>query len=1568
QDFRVNSQSMFLPRELSEAIWALSREQNCTLTMTLLAAFDLLLGRLSGAEDVIVGMTIANRTRSEIENLVGFFVNTLPLRVDLSGNPSFRELMRRVRESSLEAYAHQDLPFEKLVEELQPERDLSRHPLFDVLVNNVNTPDNSDRDSAGDRRGSAGLTQRPLEQIKLEWHYALTLNIAESPDEVGFALFYRLALFSEERVELMMNQFRYLLEQIVAEPDDPIGTHSLVTPRTKHLLPDPTSPLPEPEYAPVTQLFSGWATQAPQRPALWQDGKFLTYSELAGKSEALALTLLARGVGRRDVVAVVGPRSFGLMASLIAVFQSGGVLLTIDKDLPAGRQRLLLEQARAKHLVHIGDRHSGEELLKRIGPIPLTLVHKSGDLAECDDVDRSGFALPELSPDDPAYIVFTSGTTGVPKGVIGCHKGLSHFLSWQRDEFHFGFEDRCLQLATPSVDVILRESFLPLTTGACLFLLNEDDDLGADRILPLVEREKITVLHTVPAVFQSWLADAPPGADLHSLRWVFLVGEPLTATLVQRWRKAFSNTGQIVNLYGSTETNLAKSFYVVPHDVTADIQPVGNPLPQTQALILARNNQMCGIGEPGEIVFRTPFLSLGYLNATEETVKRFARNPFRDDDGDRLYYTGDRGRYRLDSSLEVLGRLDGQVKIRGMRVEPEEVEIALSSHRDVQAVAVVACRDESGHSALRACVVPNPSRAPVVSGRQRYRLQNNMAVAHLNRDETEFLYREIFELQAYFRHGITLDDDCCVFDVGANIGLFTLFVSQLWRNPKIYAFEPNPAVFELLRLNTSLYGRNAEVFDFGLSNQTEQAAFTFFPHSSLLSGFYADAEAEKKVTRTYMVNKQRLGMGQMSELLEMADEILTERFVGETFPASLRTLSSIIEERSIERIDLLKINAEKSEIDILNGIRDEDWCKIEQVALEVDVSENMDLILSRLERQGYECATYQDELLVDTPLCYIYAVRPSDKRRLLKEAAPHAHLRPVPILGEPILSSGELREFLSRNLPDYMVPSSFVTMESLPRTASGKVDRSALSDASENGSRSNKQFAGPRNQIEEVLAVFWGEVLRQDRISVFANFFELGGHSLIATRVISRVRDAFQIELPLRCMFESPTIAGMARIIQAQMSSGRGLNAPTIERVRRGEQLPLSFAQQRLWFLYQWSPDSPAYNMTASVRLSGPLKIEVLDRSINEIFNRHEVLRTTFAVVDGAPMQVISPALQLKVPVIDLSHLSAGERESEAGRLASLEAHESFDLSRGPLLRLTLLRLGPADHVALLTMHHIISDGWSMGILITEIASLYEAFSKGEPSPLPELAIQYADFADWQRKWLQGEVLEEQLEYWRRQLEGCPPILGLLTDRPRPLAHSWRGATQFFTLPQDLSESLEGLARREGVTLFMLLLAAFQTLLHRYTGESDFSVGTPIAGRNRLETEGLIGFFVNTLLMRADLSGDPRFKDALARARKTVLAAYAHQDLPFEMLVDQLQPERDLGHTPLFQVMFVFQNAPREPIRLPDLKLRWFNVESSSAKYDLTFALAQSSTGLGGSVEFKTDLFDPATIERMLGH
>jgi amino acid adenylation domain-containing protein len=419
---------------------------------------------------------------------------------------------------------------------------------------------------------------------------------------------------------------------------------------------------------------------------------------------------------------------------------------------------------------------------------------------------------------------------------------------------------------------------------------------------------------------------------------------------------------------------------------------------------------------------------------------------------------------------------------------------------------------------------------------------------------------------------------------------------------------------------------------------------------------------------------------------------------------------------------------------------------------------------------------------------------------------------------------------------------------------------------------------------------------------------------------------------------------------------------------RHSSTFPLSFAQARLWFLEQLEPGNPFYNQSAAVHLLGRLNLAALEQSFNEILRRHEVLRTTFTVVEGQPVQVIAPTLPLTLPVVDLQKLPEAERKGEVLRRATEEGQQSFNLSKAPLLRCTLLRLDETEYVLLFTMHHIISDAWSKGVLLRELAILYEAFSIGKPSPLPELPIQYADFAVWQQQWLQGEVLETQLTYWRQQLEGSPPLLELPTDRTRPPVQTFRGATQSFILPKALTEALKELSKQEDVTLFMTLLAAFKTLLYRYTGQNDILVGSPIANRNRSEIEGLIGFFVNTLVMRTNLGGRPSFREILSRVRNVALAAYAHQDLPFERLVNELQLERDLSHTPLFQVMFEFGNTPISALALPGLTLSLLETKSSTAKFDLSLSMRETEQGLIGSLEYNTDLFDAGTIARMLGH
>jgi acyl carrier protein len=512
------------------------------------------------------------------------------------------------------------------------------------------------------------------------------------------------------------------------------------------------------------------------------------------------------------------------------------------------------------------------------------------------------------------------------------------------------------------------------------------------------------------------------------------------------------------------------------------------------------------------------------------------------------------------------------------------------------------------------------------------------------------------------------------------------------------------------------------------------------------------------------------------------------------------------------------------------------------------------------------------------------------------------------------------------------------------------------------------EYEETRTPVEEVLAGIWAEVLKVERIGAEENFFEMGGHSLLATQVMSRVREGFGVEIALRELFEHPTVRELGERIEEELRGGAGKGGGRIERVSREGLMPLSFAQQRLWFIDQLDPDTHLYNIPAAVRLGGQLNLAALEQTLSEILRRHEVLRTVFAEVDRQPVQVIREAGAMRLEVTDLSVLPQQEREAEARRLAREEAQRAFNLATGPLMRASVLRLGDEEHIILFTMHHIISDGWSMGVLVREVATLYSAFHSGEPSPLAELPVQYADYAHWQRGWLQGEVLEQHLSYWRGQLADAPAVLELPTDRQRPAVQTFNGASQSFMLSTELAQGLKDLSRREGVTLYMTLLAAFQTLLYRYSGQEDILVGSPIANRNRGETEALIGFFVNTLVLRSRINPAGSFRELLRQVRETALGAYTHQDVPLEKLVEELQPERSLSHSPLFQVVFTLQNTPMEALELPGLSLSSISDQRQSAKYDLVLNMVDLEQGLVTSLEYNTDLFDASSITRMLIH
>ncbi|HEU0077405.1 MAG TPA: condensation domain-containing protein, partial [Longimicrobiaceae bacterium] len=560
--------------------------------------------------------------------------------------------------------------------------------------------------------------------------------------------------------------------------------------------------------------------------------------------------------------------------------------------------------------------------------------------------------------------------------------------------------------------------------------------------------------------------------------------------------------------------------------------------------------------------------------------------------------------------------------------------------------------------------------------------------------------------------------------------------------------------------------------------------------------------------------------------------------------------------------------------------------------------------------------------------------------------------------------AAELREHLKGRLPEYMVPGAFVALERLPLTPNGKVDRAAL-PAPEAGSGGGEHVA-PRTPTEELLAGIWAEVLGTERVGAADDFFALGGHSLLATRVVSRVREALGVELPLRALFEAPTVAALAARVEALLLAGAAGSAPSVERAPRDGPLPLSFAQQRLWLVHRLEPASSAYNMPFPLVLRGALDVRALRRSLDGLVRRHETLRTVFGEQGGRAVQLVLQPGPVPVPVVDLR--GAPHPEREAQRIAGEESLRPFDLAAGPLLRSLLLRLGEEHHVLCFTLHHVVSDGWSMGVLMREVSVLYAAHAAGEEPALPELPVQYADYAVWQRAHLSGEVLRSRLGYWKEKLRGAPPLLELPTDHPRVADMDLHAGRHAFTLPAELSGRLRALSRREGATLFMTLLAAWQTLLGRYAGADDVVVGSPVAGRTQVELEGLIGFFVNMLALRAGLRAEASWRELLAEVRETALGAYAHQDLPFERLVEELAPERSLVHSPVFQVVFALEQADGERLSLAGVEFAPLSVEEGGARFDLNLALADGGGELAGTLVYRRALFEPATIARLAGH
>lgn len=683
--FRGARESIAFSQTLRDALKALSRRHGATLFMTLLTAFKALLHRYTAVTDVVVGIPVANRYRQEIAGLIGFFVNTLVLRTNLSGNPLFTELLKQVKKMAMAAYANQDLPFEKLVETLSPDRDLIRPPFFNLFFNmlNVEIPD----------LALHNLHCEPYPQGTAIARYDLTLYVNEARDEISAV--YNADLFETKTIRHFLWQYLHLLNQITHHPERHINAYSLVTRQAEQVLPDPEAVIHAPLHKPVTAVFAEIAKHSSTKTALCQGVHHWSYAELLQRSDCIACGLIAAGLRTGDVVGLYGDRGGEWIAGLLGILRAGGIIMPIDPVLTEHRKRLMVVESSAQKLLYTGKGCFSENWTNDLPKV---------DILSTDKINGSG-TLPEISPNDPAYIFFTSGTTGIPDGILGVHRSLSHFINWQRTEFAIGESDRVAQLTSPSFDMVLRDIFLPLTSGARLCLPENESGCSGEQVFQWLEKEQITVIHTVPSLARSWLKDLKGPTPLNHLRWVFFAGEALSASLVQQWRQEISAKCRIINLYGPTETTMVKCYYALPEGPLPSHQFIGYPMPQTQVLILKGDHGLCGVNELGEIALRTPFRTLGYINNPDANQARFIKNPLGDDDADRLFLTGDLGRYRPDGLLEFIGRTDDQIKIRGVRIELNEIMQALSRHKAVAACYVAASKNTADEYELIAYVV-----------------------------------------------------------------------------------------------------------------------------------------------------------------------------------------------------------------------------------------------------------------------------------------------------------------------------------------------------------------------------------------------------------------------------------------------------------------------------------------------------------------------------------------------------------------------------------------------------------------------------------------------------------------------------------------------------------------------------------------------------------------------------------------------------------------------------------------------------------------------------------------------